>query len=75
MGLPRGVIEVNQRRLERLARYNLVARLPDGTWRVPSNLVDVLRSREQSHPRFRLQIERPGLYLDRGRSRGPSFER
>jgi type IV secretory pathway VirD2 relaxase len=72
---PASVIEVNQRRLERLERYKLVARLPDGTWRVPPNLVDVLRSREQTHPRFRLQVEQPGLQLDRGRNRGPSFER
>ena len=72
---PESVIEVNQRRLERLARYNLVARQSDGTWRVPPNLVDVLRSREQTHPRFRLQVERPGLQLDRGRNRGPSLGR
>jgi len=72
---PEAVIEVNQRRLERLARYNLVAKLPDGTWRVPPNLVEMLRSREQTHPRFRLQVERPGLHLDRGKKRGPSFER
>jgi type IV secretory pathway VirD2 relaxase len=72
---PAAVIEVNQRRLERLARYNLVARLPDGTWRVPPNLVDVLRSRERTHPQFRLQVEGPGLHLARDRNRGPSFER
>jgi len=72
---PESVIEVNQRRLERLERYKLATRLPDGTWRVPPNLVDVLRNREQTHPRFRLQVERPGLQLDRGRNRGPSFER
>ena len=50
--LPAAVIEVNQRRLERLARYNIVAKLPDGTWRVPPNLIDVLRSRERTHPQF-----------------------
>ena len=72
---PQSVIEVNLRRLERLGRYKLVARLPDGTWRVPSNLVDVLRSREQTHPRFRLQVEQPGLQLDRSRNRGPSLGR
>ena len=47
---PSAVVEVNQRRLERLARYHLVAKLPDGTWRVPPNLVEILGSREQSHP-------------------------
>jgi Protein of unknown function (DUF3363) len=72
---PEAVIEVNQRRLERLARYNLVARQSDGTWRVPPNLVDVLRSREQTHPRFRLQVERPSLQLDRSRNREPSLGR
>ena len=72
---PEAVIEVNQRRLERLARYNLVAKLPDGTWRVPPNLVELLRSREQTHPQFRLQVERLGLQRDMSRNRGPSFER
>jgi hypothetical protein len=47
----------------------------DGTWRVPPNLVDVRRSREQTHPQFRLQVERPGPLLARARNRGPSFER
>jgi hypothetical protein len=30
---PESIIEVNLRRLERLARYNLVTRLPDGNWK------------------------------------------
>jgi type IV secretory pathway VirD2 relaxase len=72
---PPAVVEANQRRLERLARYNLVERLPEGNWRVPPNLVDTLRSREQTHPRLRIVVERPGPELDRGRKRGPSFER
>jgi type IV secretory pathway VirD2 relaxase len=72
---PEAVIEVNQRRLERLARYNLLAKLPDGTWRVPPNLVDLLRSREQTHPQFRVQVEQIGLQLERGRNRGPSLGR
>jgi type IV secretory pathway VirD2 relaxase len=72
---PEAVVEVNQRRLERLARYNLVARQPDGNWRVPANLVDLLRSREQTHPQFRLQVEQLGLHLERGKNRGPSLGR
>ncbi len=72
---PRDVIDTNQRRLERLARHNLVDKLPEGTWRVPANLVDTLHSREQTHPRLRIVVERPGLEIDRGRKRGPSFER
>jgi hypothetical protein len=72
---PEAVVEVNQRRLERLARYNLVPKLPDGTWRVPPNLVDLLRSGEQTHPQFRLQVERLGMQRDMSRNRWPSFER
>jgi type IV secretory pathway VirD2 relaxase len=72
---PRDVVEANQRRLERLARHNLVERLPEGNWRVPPNLVDVLKSREQTHPRLRIVAERPGPEIDRGRTRGPGIER
>jgi hypothetical protein len=51
------------RRLERLARYKLVTKRVDGTWFVPPNLVNTLRAREESHPRFRLVAEllRPEL--------------
>ncbi len=69
--LPAAVIEVNQRRLERLARYNIVTKLPDGTWRVPPNLIDVLRSRERTHPQFRLRVDQLNLHLERGKDRGP----
>lgn len=72
---PRDVITANERRLERLARHNLVEKMPEGTWRVPGNLVETLHSREQTHPRLRIVVERPGPELDRGRTRGPSFER
>jgi hypothetical protein len=60
---PDEVIAVNLRRLERLARYKLVWKRPDGTWFVPPNLVSTLREREQTHPRFRLVAEplRPEL--------------
>jgi type IV secretory pathway VirD2 relaxase len=54
---PEEVIAVNLRRLERLARYRLVAKRPDGTWFVPTNLTNTLREREQTHPRFRLVVE------------------
>jgi len=72
---PKDVIEANQRRLERLARHNLVEKLPEGTWRVPPNLVDTLHSREQTHPRLRIVVDGPGPELDRTRKRGPPFER
>ncbi len=60
---PQEAVEVNQRRLERLERFKLVSKLPDGTWRVPHDLVEQLRDRERTHPRHRLQVER----LDRDR--------
>lgn len=72
---PKALIDANLRRLDRLARHNLVERLPEGSWRVPPNLVDVLKSREQTHPRLRIVVERPGPEIDRGRRQGPSFER
>lgn len=72
---PSDVVDANQRRLERLARHNLVERLPEGNWRVPPNLVDTLHSREQTHPRLRIVAERPGPELDRSRKRGASLER
>ena len=72
---PESIVEVNVRRLERLERYNLAGRTPDGNWKVPPNLVDLLRDRERTHPRHRIEIERLDRPLDRGRRRGPSFER
>jgi type IV secretory pathway VirD2 relaxase len=72
---PESILEVNLRRLERLARYNLVTRLPDGNWRVPPNLVETLRQREISHPQHRIEIERLDRTLQRGRDRGPSLGR
>jgi type IV secretory pathway VirD2 relaxase len=72
---PRDVIAANERRLERLARHSLVEKLPEGTWRVPPNLVDTLHSREQTHPRLRIVVQRTGPEHDRGRKLGPSFER
>jgi uncharacterized protein DUF3363/relaxase-like protein len=55
---PADLVTGNVRRLERLAAYGLASKLPDGRWRVPSDLVPQLQSREQTHPRSRLQIEK-----------------
>lgn len=68
------IIEVNLRRLERLAHYKLVARLPDGNWRVAPDLVETLRQREMAYPQRRIAIERLDLGRDLGR-RGPSLGR
>jgi hypothetical protein len=69
------IIAATVRRLERLERYKLVERVSDQVWRVPPNLVDVLRDRERTHPRPRIEIERLdqslALHLSRGRNRGP----
>jgi type IV secretory pathway VirD2 relaxase len=50
----------NIRRLERLERYGLVTRLPDGRWEVPRDLVQQLQARETSHPRHRLRVQYMG---------------
>src|SRR5207244_12912592 len=39
-------VAANVRRLERLARYRLAARLPDGRWRIPA---DLLSQRSEEH--------------------------
>ena len=50
-------VAANVRRLERLARFRLAVRLPDGRWRVPADLVAQLEAREKSHPQHRLRIQ------------------
>lgn len=50
-------VAANVRRLERLARFRLAARLPDGRWQVPADLVVQLEAREKSHPQHRLRIQ------------------
>jgi type IV secretory pathway VirD2 relaxase len=69
----------NLRRLERLERYGLVERLPNGRWRVPVDLVAQLEARERSHPRHRIQVDRVGPEPDRDRTgprrRGPEVSR
>jgi hypothetical protein len=57
---PKDVIAVNERRLERLERYRLVERLPEGRWRVSRDLVRTLEERERTHPQFRLRVEPTG---------------
>jgi Protein of unknown function (DUF3363) len=55
---PANLIEGNIRRLERLGAYGLVTQLPDGRWRVPFDLIAQLESRELTHSRSRLQIDK-----------------
>jgi hypothetical protein len=55
---PAQLVAGNVRRLERLQRYGLCRRLPNGTWRIPADLVQQLESRERTHPRRNLRIER-----------------
>ena len=55
---PADLVTGNVRRLERLAAYGLASRLPDDRWRVPADLVAQLESRERTHPRQLLKIER-----------------
>jgi type IV secretory pathway VirD2 relaxase len=54
-------VAANIRRLERLERYGLVARLPDGRWQVRPDLLKQLEERERTHPRPKMQVERLGL--------------
>jgi hypothetical protein len=76
---PEAILEVNVRRLKRLERYKLVERVSDRCWKVPPNLVELLRDRERTHPQHRIEIERLDRTLDRtlnrGRNRGRDFER
>ncbi len=50
-------VAANVRRLERLARYRLVSRLPDGRWQVPADLTRQLEDRERTHPQQRFRFE------------------
>jgi type IV secretory pathway VirD2 relaxase len=67
---PADLVAGNTRRLERLQRYGLVTRLPDGRWKVSADLVQQLESRERTHPRQRLRIEYAGADL-RTQARDP----
>jgi Protein of unknown function (DUF3363) len=71
-------IEANLRRLERLARYRLATRLPDGRWQIPGDLVGQLEAREKSHPQHRIRFERasvPPREAAREQARDPARER
>jgi type IV secretory pathway VirD2 relaxase len=57
---PADLVAGNVRRLERLERYGLVTRLPDGRWRIPPDLVQKLQARETTHPRHRLRVHYAG---------------
>src|SRR2546421_10812278 len=54
---PREMVGLNLRRLARLAQYGLVSERQDGTWTVPSNLLQLLQERRRTHPRRRLRVE------------------
>lgn len=51
-------VTANVRRLERLVRFGLAKRLPDGRWRIPPDLVSQLQDRERTHPQTRIRVER-----------------
>ncbi len=55
---PAQLVAGNVRRLERLQRYGLCERLPNGTWRIPPDLLRQLESRERTRPRRNVRIER-----------------
>ncbi|HVZ88954.1 MAG TPA: DUF3363 domain-containing protein [Polyangia bacterium] len=59
----RDLVTGNLRRLERLERYGLVTRLPEGTWQVPADLLAQLQAREVSHPRHALLVQYLGAPL------------
>jgi hypothetical protein len=68
-------VTANIRRLERLARYRLAARLPDGRWQVAPNLISELEARERTHPRHLLRVEPVRApALDPAQSRVPTAE-
>jgi type IV secretory pathway VirD2 relaxase len=60
---PQDLVAGNLRRLERLERYGLVGRLPDGRWEIRADLVQQLQAREGTHPRHRLSVEYAGATL------------
>jgi type IV secretory pathway VirD2 relaxase len=53
-------VAANVNRLERLERYKLVTRLPDGRWQIRPDLVSQLQDRERTHPQYRMRVERTG---------------
>jgi hypothetical protein len=65
---PAELVGANVRRLERLEKYGLVARLLAGRWRVSADLVGQLEARERTHPRHRIQVDRLGPRREVARS-------
>ena len=53
-------VAANVRRLERLARYRLATRLPDGRWQIPADLLSQLEARERTHPQRRFRFDKLG---------------
>jgi hypothetical protein len=53
-------VAANIRRLERLERFQLVARLPDRRWQIRPDLVSQLEDRERTHPQPRMTVEQIG---------------
>jgi hypothetical protein len=81
---PAELVSANVRRLDRLERYGLAARLSGGQWRVRTDLVSQLEARERTHPRHRIQVDQlgPQRQVDRsvpdrgpGRGRGRGLSR
>jgi type IV secretory pathway VirD2 relaxase len=72
---PEQRVAANIRRLERLERYQLVTRLPEGRWKIPTDLVAKLEDRERTHPQQRMQVERLGPERNPTPDRSPTRER
>ena len=50
-------VATHERRLDRLERFDLVSQMPDGSWRIPSNLVERLQEKDATTPVVRRKIE------------------
>lgn len=71
---PAELVEGNERRLTRLAKYRLVERMADGRWRIPPDLVRQLEAREVTHPRRQLRIQEIAPSLrEQVRQAGPTW--
>jgi len=55
---PEERVTANVRRLERLERYRLAIRLPDGRWQIPADLLKKLEDRERTHPQHRQRLDK-----------------
>jgi type IV secretory pathway VirD2 relaxase len=62
---PEEVVAANVRRLERLERHQLVTKVADGRWQVPTDLVRMLEARDASHPRRLVRAETVAPRLER----------